>query len=300
MTSKEVKIFIAKDGDENVLIDKAIKRKKYTCIDCRQILIPKKGNKIRWHYAHHSKDNYCTGESWQHHFCKKFIVENKNRISMIIICPDCGCETENIELDKYDILEEHRHDKYSYDCSMSLEGEIKGVIEIFHTHKTENEKINFIHRNNLYFFEIETKQIIDMYLENEQEEFGLYSMHKTDCVQCEEKKERMQRESLEKIAVEKERKERERLEMIECLKMEWKEKRERERIEKEKQDERVRIIKEREIEEKEKQKKRNAIRSKKIEREGRLKIDREQRKIDRETNKNWKHIKDIVRSNVEK
>lgn len=179
-----VKIFIAKDGDKYVTIDDAEKRKRYECIDCKGILIPKKGNKVRWHYAHHSGTVHCSGESWQHIFCKKFIVKNKDRITMISNCSTNGCDDGNIRLCLYNVIEEYAFGKYRFDCSVNLGNTIFGVIEIYHTHKTEDEKIKFIGENKFHFYEIKTEQIINLYMNDDKGPISLYSMHKMECIQC--------------------------------------------------------------------------------------------------------------------
>lgn len=89
MKKYNVKIKVAYDINNNfIMIEDALYKNKYFCIDCKKELIVKKGEKIKHHYAHKNKSE-CTGESWQHKYSKLKIIQNINNIKFKFFCKKC-------------------------------------------------------------------------------------------------------------------------------------------------------------------------------------------------------------------
>jgi hypothetical protein len=159
----KIKISIAKNKkkNEDVMISDSLKNEEYFCYDCNKILIPKKGNQLRHHYAHKSLGS-CNGESWKHIYSKKIISKY---IKTIIFETKCECETEfeiSFDNDYYKAKEEFSFNEYLIDVGIiDLENNLCGAIEVFHTHKTTNTKIKNIIYNNIYYIEIDTFEVIN-------------------------------------------------------------------------------------------------------------------------------------------
>ena len=157
-----IKISIAKNNDgKYVLISKVEKNNTYYCIDCDNILIPKLGKKRRHHFSHKQK-LVCTGETWQHYFCKEYFKHYKELIKINSICRYCSTKIEYMCKD-FKIETEYKYKKYFLDCALTFDNTLKICVEIQHTHKTELEKKNTIINDNILFFEFTTKDIIEQY-----------------------------------------------------------------------------------------------------------------------------------------
>lgn len=69
-----VQFWVAFDGEERITINKALKGEQYECLECKGILIPKKGDIVSHHFAHKA-DFSCSGEGQKHLYVKELIYQ---------------------------------------------------------------------------------------------------------------------------------------------------------------------------------------------------------------------------------
>lgn len=70
----EVRFWVALDGNERVTINRALRGREYTCLECNGIMIPKKGEIKQHHFAHKSEYS-CSGEGQKHLYVKELIYQ---------------------------------------------------------------------------------------------------------------------------------------------------------------------------------------------------------------------------------
>lgn len=158
-TNSKIKIAIAKDKDNNdVLIQNANKNNKYYCYDCDEELIPKKGKIKIHHYAHKSK-NKCTGESWQHKYCKKIIGQYLPNLHFEYKCENCSTQN-HYEFNNHICTEEWTYQSYIFDLALHENNNIDTAIEIYHKHKTEQNKMFDIIYQGIKFIEVSTHEVL--------------------------------------------------------------------------------------------------------------------------------------------
>ncbi len=181
---KNIQISIAYDENRNdILIDNALKDKIYRCYDCNDILIVKNGKKIAKHYAHKSL-NTCNGESWQHIFCKKIIGKYLNNLKFKSDCNNCKKRTIKTFVNNIP-KEEYAYNNFKIDVGiLDEENELKGCIEIFHTHKTEESKCKNIVFNQFKYFEVKTKELISKYKEIKEGKTSIMCENTELCLHC--------------------------------------------------------------------------------------------------------------------
>lgn len=141
-----------------------VKGNEYYCPCCGAIMIPRQGNKRRWHFAHKGNTENCSYETYLHKVAKKRICECFNESPRFTIrfhqqsvcnveeCPlgtrkPCTWKSEkefNIK-EYYDYCEEEvTIDKFRADLVISNQSNNKPpfLIEIYVTHKSTEEKLN--------------------------------------------------------------------------------------------------------------------------------------------------------------
>lgn len=94
-------VIVARDTDGRLVhIKDATRGRRYTCLECREPLILKQGQKLAWHYAHHSDSN-CSAkrlgysETLQHLLGKEYVkafVERRDEVVVETRCARCGKE----------------------------------------------------------------------------------------------------------------------------------------------------------------------------------------------------------------
>jgi hypothetical protein len=132
----------------------AEKGKEYECIDCKQKVIFRKGDKRVAHFSHYSPTNTCTyfehpNEGQLHKDTKLKIAQwlkEKKRIAFTWSCCECHCwpamhNDNEIELkysDNDDVVVEYRDPKGKYiaDIAVLNNNKVKYIIEIKDTHTT--------------------------------------------------------------------------------------------------------------------------------------------------------------------
>ncbi len=141
-------------------IELAEKHKIYKCYDCEEDLIPKLGKKNAHHYAHKS-DSRCTGESWQHIYCKNLVARYYANMRFLLACDKCSHKSTEIIGSDFRPEEEKACGKYKLDVGFTNKGIITHAIEIFHTHVTDEEKHKYLFQNSIKMLEIKTSEILE-------------------------------------------------------------------------------------------------------------------------------------------
>ena len=128
---KEIKILIAYDENNNLInIKDAQNKKKYKCIDCNNIIIPKKGNIKKHHFSHFIK-NKCSNESNKHILAKYLIQHNLHRIKFKCCCID-KCDNYFEYINNYNTKQEYTLNNFRIDLMIYNETPIC-AIEIYNT-----------------------------------------------------------------------------------------------------------------------------------------------------------------------
>lgn len=126
----------------------AKKTNNYQCPDCNADVVLRQGNINRHHFAHKSLNN-CSyydhpSESDIHKEAKNIIKSKLDNKQSINIYSQCTCGyTKSFNLDKYEgkAMLEYRFDFNGLKIAdVALVGDITYMFEIYHTHKTREEK----------------------------------------------------------------------------------------------------------------------------------------------------------------
>ncbi|EII5450411.1 competence CoiA-like family protein [Salmonella enterica] len=128
MKNKVIKISWANDSDGNVInVNDAIREKDYYCPCCDEKLTLRAGNIIRKHFSHRN-DSKCDPESVYHKLAKFLICYAIDEKKVIMPCFFSHA------------LEEVPIDKYRCDVVAYLNNGNKVAIEVYHTHKVDDDK----------------------------------------------------------------------------------------------------------------------------------------------------------------
>jgi hypothetical protein len=185
--------------------DDHIKDETIYCFDCKGKLISKKGD-VRKHHFSHSIESDCMGESWEHKYSKEFIGRNINKIRLVERCGRCSKKETEYFKNCYVILE-HGYKGYVVDCAVFNEdGIFFCAIEICHTHKTDQEKIDTLTSNGIAFYELSTDSIIknknnfvfDSIFNNKSDTSGIIC---NTCIEREEQEEQEEQETKKRKSV---------------------------------------------------------------------------------------------------
>ena len=151
-------ILCARTKNNNIiLIDDLENYEDVFCIDCKTSLIVKRGNIRTHHFAHNNLTNCCS-ESSHHFYVKEFIKRNINKILFSNKCSKCY-ENEYENFKNCKVVLEQTYEKYKLDCAIFENNELICVIEVYHTHLTDQEKIHTIINNEIGYYEICTTDV---------------------------------------------------------------------------------------------------------------------------------------------
>lgn len=164
--------------------DKSTKQKypkgTFKCIDCSEHVIPRRGDKRIWHFAHYSDQHKgkCPhkngGETLAHYEAKHWIAENLHRCAFAIEqCPTCNRKKYfvgkkgGVQLQKCVAEVEKRvpgtHPKFTRVadvlCIDPKTYKAVAAIEVFHTHETELDKFRECEALGVTVLEVTTEEI---------------------------------------------------------------------------------------------------------------------------------------------
>lgn len=186
---------VAKDNLSQTVTPTCLKENgPFTCLGCAKPLVLRQGEKNRWHFAHHSKDNAddeCSagGETYIHLAAKLLLVTDIARFEFFADCDRLrhvyekgyqGCTA----------VQEHRYDGiHSADVGVLRDGKLEAIVEVMATHKTQGEalasRIECVGAANVW--EVEAMDVLKMQkqLTLTTDTVRLRSLFKvTNCAEC--------------------------------------------------------------------------------------------------------------------
>lgn len=140
----------------------------FQCLECEGALILRRGEVRMAHFAHHHEDGErkCGGgasESWQHLQAKELIRDFLPQWRFIACCGACRQEEEPQSFDGYTVVLEQRCDKYRPDATIWRDGDRVATVEVYHTHRTGEEKAAHFVAINLPMMEVVATDVIDQH-----------------------------------------------------------------------------------------------------------------------------------------
>jgi len=149
----KLKIKGAIDKDNNYIFPhNGIKKEKYTCPDCNEDIIFKKGEIVTPYFSHksHSNCTYLNGspsESEIHIYAKNKLaqwLEEKKKLKILVSCTSCNEQFVNKKIkykDGDEVIIEYNSPcrKYVADVAIINNGKVRYVLEVTNTHKTIDE-----------------------------------------------------------------------------------------------------------------------------------------------------------------
>ena len=148
--------------------------KAYTCDHCNCRVLLRRTTHPRYHvsgfFAHKNKASTCTGgsrESAQHLQAKFWLQHFVGNYSVCLQrCRGCGPylgfeskPTDGVHMELPHVI---RGKRYVYDTVVTRAHKCALIIEVFHTHKTEQQKIDAIRGNGMHVAEVQAETVLDM------------------------------------------------------------------------------------------------------------------------------------------
>ena len=146
---------------------------RYTCLDCKETLTVRKGD-INEHHFSHRGDSTC--ESSEHKAAKRMLVERLSELSIKKKCCDIRHTFPNLVG-----VEEVTVKPYRVDVGVLKDDVIVTAIEVYKTHKTEIEKVEFLVEARINYFEVEADDVIAAF---GRDDFDLRCISEYDCHAC--------------------------------------------------------------------------------------------------------------------
>ena len=140
----------------------------FQCLECGAALILRRGEVRVAHFAHHHEDGErkCGGgapESWQHLQAKDLIRDFLPQWRFIAQCPVCQCEEQAQSFTGCTVALEQKCDKYRPDAIIWRDGDRVATVEVYHTHRTGEEKAAHFAAINLMMMEVVAMDVIDQH-----------------------------------------------------------------------------------------------------------------------------------------
>lgn len=152
--------------------------KTYICHHCNSQLVLRRTTHLRYNvsgYFAHKNISTCTGgspESAQHlqakFWLKHFVGHYSICLQKCVCCgPYLGFESKPSDCVHVELPHNIDGKRYIYDTVVAREGKCALVIEVFHTHKTEEHKIQAVHANGMKIAEVKADTVLKMVAELE-------------------------------------------------------------------------------------------------------------------------------------
>ena len=145
---------------------------EYFCAECREKLVPRKGNVRQYHFAHKNKSGcFGTGEGYLHKTFKKMVLEIIRRnifsntpISVTFSCNICNGEHNgNLLTGIIDVKEECNLTNCRPDIILiDQTGKTSIIIEIVDKHEPEKNVIEYCQKNNIVLVRIKLDSFDDL------------------------------------------------------------------------------------------------------------------------------------------
>jgi len=176
-----------------VHIDNIITGEKYICLDCdcKSEMIPKRGTRRAYHFAHKNIEFDHKGESALHYNTKyligmylqrcvsddlSFNIEYVSRRGSYMGSIDIMSDVQDVYIEKH-IVPEYRPDMVAYDSK----GQISFVVEIINTHDLSCVASDYVLNNKIPLIKIYTTDVLYLYLKTQLLEYpDMFSIWSTD------------------------------------------------------------------------------------------------------------------------
>lgn len=151
------------DTGDVIHVEHATSTTEYACIDCGEGMIPKRGQQLRWHFAHKGdrEETSCMrGESDVHRDAKHLLVYLLSKGGNIVASNECDiCSTiSTIDIRSFiwnSVKSEGKiNERERADVLLSLDGKPTVALEVKHTHATLQRSIPW--------FEFEASDILSL------------------------------------------------------------------------------------------------------------------------------------------
>lgn len=179
----EVKLKIAMDNHNNIIvINDANSRKTYKCFECKERVIPKKGE-IKQHHFSHFTNSLCNGETHDHLYAKELL---KKYIKKCIL-KSCSFCKNKIDFDYENIKtqDEYKYGDFRIDVMVFKDNNEFCCIEVKNTSPISEKKLIFFNNNSIKFCEIQAKDIINANLDEITDKYEFNNCNKDYfCEKC--------------------------------------------------------------------------------------------------------------------
>ncbi len=172
----ELKNLYAYIGEKLVTADSAERGQNFTCPSCKENLILKRGETKAAHFAHKPDMSECSRDLITHQIaidllCKQsfnyeYICEGYFEYEGEMSGVSCGCEYYEIRNvgGHATSVTEYPIGEYKADIAiLSDSNNVRGVIEVYNTHKTEKGKREYFNKNKIACVEVDAQSVINAY-----------------------------------------------------------------------------------------------------------------------------------------
>jgi hypothetical protein len=161
----------------------------FVCFDCGEQLVLKLGKSRVAHFSH-MRGSQCNGggESLQHRYAKHILATTLPRWSFMKNCPRCECPYTrtgpmDYQFKEHSAVEELAVGPYKIDVGVVQSEKCVAAVEVYHTHKVDIEKRQYLLAYGIPLIEVVAQHIIGCY----EEEIYLATFDSTvPCTSCSE------------------------------------------------------------------------------------------------------------------
>lgn len=149
---------------------------------------------VREHFTHGKNGNHQGGESYEHKLAKNMVATEIFEYYANYKCCKKNRYTVKLVSNGTNTQEEYRWNNYSIDVAYLENSNPSMFVEIYNTHRCEQEKLDAFNRTGVNWLEIKAKDVIDAY-ENGSRSVEIYKTNHNlnKCVDCQRICERYQR-----------------------------------------------------------------------------------------------------------
>jgi hypothetical protein len=142
--------------------------------ECHTPVFARTGSKRKWHFCHYRDEykkkckrdvKFSHGESAMHLICKHFLASENSRCCYVdAVCVRCHVKREVCRYTRgMEAQIEHSiaDGKYIIDVALldKVSKKVVAAVEVFHTHKVDYEKAEYMRQNGIALLEVDTSQI---------------------------------------------------------------------------------------------------------------------------------------------
>lgn len=187
----------AKDGVTNKIVRASVAFKdgrRYTCLECEEELILKKGEIKTPHFAHkRDPESTCTGggvETNEHRYAKELIDTYLGRWEFRVPCEKCPAYQRLNEFSRANGFRselEYSFGPFRLDVGVLTGETLATAIEVRHTHAVHDDKKLYLSERGIPLVEIKASSVIKAH---EKKTYVVKTLHTFLCAACKRKEER--------------------------------------------------------------------------------------------------------------